>query len=86
MVGQQQQGEMAQAVCGGLEEAVKDSGCWGDLREAEGDCVSVWGDICVGAVGTRRMAERLTGEGGALSQMNMLDCCLQDLAIWAPLS
>lgn len=46
MVGQQQQGEMAQAVCEGLEEAVKDSGCWGDLREAEG-VVSVSGGTSV---------------------------------------
>lgn len=57
----------------------------GELRGAEGDCVSVSGDICVGAV-RLRMAERVTGERKALSQMNMLDCCLQDLAIWAPLS
>lgn len=46
----------------------------GGLREAEGDCVSVWGDICVGAVGLAGCM-RDTGEGKALSQMNMLDCC-----------
>lgn len=44
-------------------------GIRGGLSQCLGGHLS-WGS------GTRRMAERVTGEGKALSQMKMLDCCL----------
>lgn len=50
-----------------------------------GLCQCLGGQLSWGS-DTHRVAETVTGEGKILSQMNVLDCCLQDLAIWAPLS
>lgn len=69
--------------CGGGSEGFEL--LWGVEGSRGGLCHCLGGHLGWGS-GTRRMAGRVTGEGKALSQMNMLDCCLQDLAIWAPLS